>query len=159
MPHAMPACAARHTQAEIGAECGRVQRFIIDREIEAPERFQAIQSYRWGTTVASEVASGWAGRGHLPVDAAAAWQRIGRTACLLALPWPPACTPGRPVPVPHHPSPLMHAPPAVLHPPPPHRSAAMAILRQQAAFIDELFASGIVNEVERGAMQVGSGVI
>lgn len=35
------------SQAEISAECGRVQRFIIDREIEAPERFQAIQSYRW----------------------------------------------------------------------------------------------------------------
>ncbi|PRW44236.1 Sodium hydrogen exchanger 7 [Chlorella sorokiniana] len=68
---------AGRLQAEIGAECGRVQRFIIDREIEAPERFQAIQSYR----------------------------------------------------------------------------AAMAILRQQSAFIDELFASGIVNEVERGAMQ------
>lgn len=34
-------------QTEIGAECGCVQRFIIDREIEAPERFQAIQSYRW----------------------------------------------------------------------------------------------------------------
>ncbi len=33
-------------------------------------------------------------------------------------------------------------------------SAAMAILRQQSAFIDELFASGIVNEVERAAMQV-----
>lgn len=35
-----------HPQGEISAECGRVQRFIIDREIEAPERFQAIQSYR-----------------------------------------------------------------------------------------------------------------
>ena len=33
-------------QAEIGAESGRVCKFIIDREIEAPERFQAIQSYR-----------------------------------------------------------------------------------------------------------------
>lgn len=32
----------------------------------------------------------------------------------------------------------------------------MAILRQQLAFIDELFASGIVNEVERCAMQVRS---
>lgn len=35
-----------HPQGEISAVCGRVQRFIIDREIEAPERFQAIQSYR-----------------------------------------------------------------------------------------------------------------
>lgn len=32
--------------------------------------------------------------------------------------------------------------------------AAMAILRQQAAFVDELYASGIVNSGERQAMQV-----
>lgn len=32
----------------------------------------------------------------------------------------------------------------------------MAILRQQLAFIDELFASGIVNALERQAMQAGS---
>ena len=31
--------------------------------------------------------------------------------------------------------------------------AAMAILRQQAVFVDELFASGIVNDPERLAMQ------
>jgi hypothetical protein len=30
----------------------------------------------------------------------------------------------------------------------------MAILRQQAAFVDELYASGIVNSGERQAMQV-----
>ena len=39
----LPPCAA---QAEIAAESARVQAFIVDREIEAPERFQAIQSYR-----------------------------------------------------------------------------------------------------------------
>lgn len=33
-------------QAEIAEESARVCKFIIDREIEAPERFQAIQSYR-----------------------------------------------------------------------------------------------------------------
>ena len=32
--------------AEVEAESGRVWKFIIDREIEAPERFRAIQSYR-----------------------------------------------------------------------------------------------------------------
>ncbi|PSC69954.1 Sodium hydrogen exchanger 7 [Micractinium conductrix] len=64
-------------QAEIAAESARVCRFIVDREIEAPERFQAIQSYR----------------------------------------------------------------------------AAMAILRQQGAFIEQLYSSGVVNEAERAAMQ------
>ncbi len=32
--------------AEVEAESARVWKFIIDREIEAPERFRAIQSYR-----------------------------------------------------------------------------------------------------------------
>lgn len=31
----------------------------------------------------------------------------------------------------------------------------MAILRQQSAFIEELYSSGIVNEAEQQAMQVG----
>ena len=39
----------------------------------------------------------------------------------------------------------------------PACSAAMAILRQQSAFVDELFGSGIVNEVERQAMQARRG--
>lgn len=30
----------------------------------------------------------------------------------------------------------------------------MAILRQEAAFVDELYSSGIVNDAERQAMQV-----
>lgn len=33
-------------QEEVSAESKRVWRFIIEREIEAPDRFQAIQSYR-----------------------------------------------------------------------------------------------------------------
>ena len=32
----------------------------------------------------------------------------------------------------------------------------MAILRQQGAFIEQLYSSGVVNEAERAAMQVGS---
>ncbi|KAL4858875.1 Protein ACTIVITY OF BC1 COMPLEX KINASE 3 [Chlorella vulgaris] len=68
---------AGQLQAEIAEESALTCGFIIAREIEAPERFQAIQSYR----------------------------------------------------------------------------AAMAILRQQAAFVDELYASGIVNSGERQAMQ------
>ncbi len=31
---------------EIDRELGQVWRFILEREVEAPERFQAIQSYR-----------------------------------------------------------------------------------------------------------------
>ncbi|KAK9819620.1 hypothetical protein WJX72_000338 [[Myrmecia] bisecta] len=38
--------AARQLLAEVQDEIAKVWRFIIDREIEAPERFQAIQSYR-----------------------------------------------------------------------------------------------------------------
>ena len=34
------------SQEEVSAESKRVWRFIIEREIEAPDRFQAIQSYR-----------------------------------------------------------------------------------------------------------------
>ncbi|GAB4814387.1 hypothetical protein N2152v2_001433 [Parachlorella kessleri] len=64
-------------QAEIAAESQRVCKFIVDREIEAPERFQAIQSYR----------------------------------------------------------------------------AAMAILRQQAAFVHQLYDSGVLDEREREALQ------
>ncbi len=33
-------------QAEVEGETDRAYKFIIDREIEAPDRFQAIQSYR-----------------------------------------------------------------------------------------------------------------
>lgn len=32
--------------AEISAEAGQVAQFLIDREIEAPERYSAVQSYR-----------------------------------------------------------------------------------------------------------------
>ncbi len=39
-------CVASRPQEEVGAESKRVWRFIIEREIEAPDRFQAIQSYR-----------------------------------------------------------------------------------------------------------------
>lgn len=39
----------------------------------------------------------------------------------------------------------------------PSCSAAMAILRQQAAFVDELFSSGIIDDAERRAMQVVEG--
>jgi hypothetical protein len=38
--------ANRLLQEEVSAESKRVWRFIIEREIEAPDRFQAIQSYR-----------------------------------------------------------------------------------------------------------------
>lgn len=38
--------AAGPLPGELGGEAVRVCRFIIDRELEAPERFQAIQSYR-----------------------------------------------------------------------------------------------------------------
>ena len=43
---------AEHTFAgamleEVDLEVERVWTFIIEREIEAPERFRAIQSYRW----------------------------------------------------------------------------------------------------------------
>lgn len=31
---------------EVDSELGQVWRFILEREVEAPERFQAIQSYR-----------------------------------------------------------------------------------------------------------------
>jgi hypothetical protein len=34
-------------QQEVEGEVDAAYRFIIDREIEAPDRFQAIQSYRW----------------------------------------------------------------------------------------------------------------
>ena len=66
-------------QAEIAEETKRVCNFLIDRELEAPERFHAIQSFR----------------------------------------------------------------------------AAMAILRQQAVFISEMHASGLVNDTEHAAMQAG----
>jgi hypothetical protein len=32
--------------AEISSEAGQVAQFLIDREIEAPERYSAVQSYR-----------------------------------------------------------------------------------------------------------------
>lgn len=32
--------------AEISLEAGQVAQFLIDREIEAPERYSAVQSYR-----------------------------------------------------------------------------------------------------------------
>jgi hypothetical protein len=32
---------------EVEAESGRVWKFLIDRQVEAPERYRAIQSYRW----------------------------------------------------------------------------------------------------------------
>lgn len=44
-----PSSPAPARQAEIAEESKRVSRFIVDREIEAPERFQAIQSYRLGS--------------------------------------------------------------------------------------------------------------
>lgn len=34
------------TQQEVAEESKRVWQFIIEREIEAPDRFQAIQTYR-----------------------------------------------------------------------------------------------------------------
>lgn len=37
---------SRVLMREVEAESKRVWKFIIDREIEAPERFRAIQSYR-----------------------------------------------------------------------------------------------------------------
>lgn len=35
-----------YLQAEMAAEIHAVTQFIVDRELEAPQRFQAIQSYR-----------------------------------------------------------------------------------------------------------------
>ena len=86
----------RPLQAEIGAESGRVCKFIIDREIEAPERFQAIQSYRCqltGGAACAHVTAGAAcalpGHPELRVKAGA-----GATGCTSAT--QPACLSARP---------------------------------------------------------------
>jgi hypothetical protein len=39
--------ASRVLMEEVEAETAKVWKFIIDREIEAPERFRSIQSYRY----------------------------------------------------------------------------------------------------------------
>ena len=54
-PSLAPPPPTKHTQeneawaallAEISSEAGQVAQFLIDREIEAPERYSAVQSYR-----------------------------------------------------------------------------------------------------------------
>lgn len=45
-PVLLPPCPSLRSQEEVEAELAAAHRFITDRELEAPERFQAIQSYR-----------------------------------------------------------------------------------------------------------------
>lgn len=45
------ACFCFHGQGEMAAELHRATTFIVDRELEAPDRFQAIQSYRAASAV------------------------------------------------------------------------------------------------------------
>ena len=48
--------ASRVLMEEVEAETAKVWKFIIDREIEAPERFRSIQSYRWGVVTCTACA-------------------------------------------------------------------------------------------------------
>ena len=43
--------------AEVGVEAGTVAQFLIDREIEAPERYSAVQSYRVAMAVLRQQAA------------------------------------------------------------------------------------------------------
>lgn len=171
--HAM-ACAAWPlpcSQAEVEAEVASVQRFVDEREVEAPESFQAIQSYRqaavgrcWqvpacqpapaspaGSLVACPlVRLVWAHRGvrrtagcmQTTDHQRPAQTASARHAGLHNMVAPCADDPARHA---FWPAPCngpCNAPVAL-------RRAAMAVLRQQAVFAHTLYQSGGVDEGER----------
>lgn len=121
---------------EVEAETAKVWKFIIDREIEAPERFRSIQSYRCDSA---------------PCRTSAIVLSMTLLSLAAAVPEPMCIQ-------------KCHTKLCFMHGSCPQRScwcgrAAMAVLRQQLVFVERLAHSGMVTEQVHGVVMQGTLVI